>query len=102
MVERRTMVNEASRWARFSTNASSRYALALATTALALLGRWLLDPYLPKYTPYILPYSAVAASAIYAGFVPSIRPACLGLVAAKHFLYSLLASSALLTIAPAV
>jgi len=79
------MVNEASRWARFSTNALSRYALALAATALALLGRWLLDPYLGNYTPYILLYGAVALCAIYAGFVPSILAAILGLIGANYW-----------------
>ena len=79
------MVNEASRWARFSKNALSRYALALAATTLALLGRWLLDPYLRNYTPYILLYGAVALCAIYAGFVPSILAAILGLIGANYW-----------------
>src|SRR5437870_4185685 len=99
MAERRTMVNDASRWARFSTNASSRYALALAATALALLGRWLLDPYLGNYTPYILLYGAVAVSAIYAGFVPSILSAILGLIAANYWFVPPRGSLALATMA---
>src|SRR5438093_13113809 len=79
---RRTMV---SRWGRFSTNALSRYSLALAATALALLGRSLLDRYLGNYTPYILLYGAVAISAIYAGFVPSILATLLGLIGANYW-----------------
>ncbi len=66
------MVNEVSRRARFSANTPFRYAAAFAVTALALLGRWLLDPFLGSYTPYILLYGAVALCAIYAGFGPSV------------------------------
>ncbi len=79
------MVDDVSRWARFSTNAWSRYALALAATALALLARSLLDPYLGNYTPYILLYGAVAVSAIYAGFGPSILATVLGLIGANYW-----------------
>jgi len=79
------MVDDLSRWARLSTTAWSRYALALVATALALLGRWLLDPYLGNYTPYVLLYGAVAVSAIYAGFGPCILAVVLGLVGANYF-----------------
>jgi len=74
-----------SRWGRFSTNALSRYAVALAATALALLGRSLLAPYLGNYSPYILPYGAVALSAIYAGFDPSTFAVLLGLIGANYW-----------------
>ncbi len=66
------MVKEVSRWERFLASTPLRYTAALAVTALALLGRWLLDPFLGNYTPYILLYGAVALCAIYAGFGPSV------------------------------
>src|SRR5882672_9862950 len=82
---RRTMVNEVSRWTRFPASTPFRYAVALAATAAALLGRSLLDPYLGNYTPYILLYGAVAVSAIYAGLGPSILAAVLGVIGANYW-----------------
>src|SRR6266704_2719645 len=79
------MVNDVSRWTRFLASTPFRYATALAVTALALLGRWLLDPYLGNYTPYILLYGAVAVSAIYAGFGPTVLAALLGLIGANYW-----------------
>src|SRR5437868_6564447 len=82
---RRTMVNEVSRWVRFSASTPFRYMAALAVTALALLGRWLLDPFLGNYTPYILLYGAVALCAIYAGFGPSVLSVVFGLIGANYW-----------------
>src|SRR5258708_8091030 len=82
---RRTMVNAVSRWARFSASTPFRYVAALAVTALALLGRWFLDPSLGNYTPYILLYGAVALCAIYAGFGPSILIVVLGLIGPNYW-----------------
>jgi PAS domain S-box-containing protein len=70
---------------RLSESAFARYGLALTATALALLGRWLLDPFLGIYTPYILLYGAVAVSAMYAGFAPSILATVLGLLGANYW-----------------
>jgi PAS domain S-box-containing protein len=70
---------------RLAANASMRYAAALMETGVAILGRWLLDPFLENYTPYILLYGAVAISAIYMGFGPSILAGVLGLLAANYF-----------------
>jgi PAS domain S-box-containing protein len=50
-----------------------------------LLGRWLLDPFLGNYTPYILLYGAVALCAIYAGFGPSVLSVVLGLIGANYW-----------------
>ncbi len=91
-----------SRWGRFSTNALSRYAVALAATALALLGRSLLAPYLGNYTPYILLYGAVALSAIYAGFDPSTLAALLGLIGANYWFVPPRGSLALASVAQLV
>lgn len=70
---------------RLAANASIRYAAALTATAVAVLGRWLLDPFLGNYSPYILLYGAVAISAMYAGFGPSILAAVVGLLASNYF-----------------
>src|SRR6266498_348265 len=82
---RRTMVNDVSRRARFSTSTLGRYGIALTATVVALLGRWLLDPFLGNYTPYILLYGAVALSATYGGFGPSILATILGLLGAAYW-----------------
>ncbi len=79
------MVNAVSRWARFSASTPFRYAAAFAVTALALLGRWLLDPFLGNYTPYIFLYGAVALCAIYAGFGPSVLSVVFGLIGANYW-----------------
>jgi K+-sensing histidine kinase KdpD len=78
------MVNDVSRWARLSTSNFGRYAMAFAATALALLGRWLLDPFLGNYTPFITLYAAVALSAIYVGFGPALLATVLGLIGADY------------------
>src|SRR6266566_5676087 len=85
MGERRTMVNEVSRWERFLTSSFGRYAMGFAATAICLLGRWLLDPFLGNFTPFITLYAAVAFSAIYAGFGPAILAAILGLIGADYW-----------------
>src|SRR6266705_2476247 len=85
MGERRTMVNEVSRWERFLTSSFGRYAMGFASTAICLLGRWLLDPFLGNFTPFITLYAAVAFSAIYAGFGPAILATILGLIGADYW-----------------
>ena len=82
------MVNAVSRWARFPASTFSRYAMALAATAICLLGRRLLDPLLGNFTPFITFYAAVAFSAIFAGFGPAILAAVLGLIAADYWFVS--------------
>src|SRR5215472_5712024 len=79
------MVTDDSSRVQFWARAPFRYATALAATALALLGRWLLDPFLGNYSPYILLYGAVAVSAMYAGFGPSILATVMGLLAANYW-----------------
>jgi PAS domain S-box-containing protein len=68
-----------------SANTSVRYAVAVAATALALLGRWLLDPFLGDHTPYITLFAAVAFSAMYAGVGPSILATILGLIGSIYW-----------------
>ena len=79
------MTTDASRWARISASASARYGIALAATAVALLGRWLLDPFLGDYTSFVIFYAAVAFAAIFAGFGPSLLAAMLGWTCATYW-----------------
>ena len=74
-----------SRWTRFSTSTLGRYAIALGTIALALLGRRLLDPFLGDYTPFITLFVAVALLAMYAGPGPSMLGAIVGLTGATYW-----------------
>src|SRR5207245_11513202 len=85
MVARRTMVNDVSRWPRFTTGTFGRYAIAVVATSISLLGRWLLDPFLGNFTPFLTLYAAVALAAIYAGFGPAILASVLGLVGADYW-----------------
>ncbi len=77
---------------RWRTQNSSSVAVQLETISsrsgsppVALLGRWLLDPFLGNYTPYILLYASVAFSAIYVGFGPSMLATLLGLIGAAYW-----------------
>jgi len=63
------------------TNAWVRWSLAIIITALALLGRWLLDPAFGDRVPYGLLYAAVAFSAIYLGLGPALLTSVFGFVA---------------------
>jgi signal transduction histidine kinase len=55
-----------------------RFAIALATAALAVLLRWLLDPLLGHVAFYATLYMAVAFTAAFCGFVPGMVSAGLG------------------------
>jgi PAS domain S-box-containing protein len=83
--QREIVIANDPRRARFPANTSFRFATALAATALALLGRWLLDPFLGDFTPFITLYAAVAWLAIYVGLGPSILSAILGLIGAAYW-----------------
>ena len=79
------MVNDVSRWPRFTTGTFGRYAIAVVATSISLLGRWLLDPFLGNFTPFLTLYAAVALAAIYAGFGPAILATVLGLIGADYW-----------------
>ena len=79
------MSANASRWTRFSRTSLGRYAIALGAIALALLARWVLDPFLHDFTPFITLYAGVAFSAIYVGLGPSILATVLGMVGAAYW-----------------
>jgi PAS domain S-box-containing protein len=85
-------------WARFSTSALGRYTTALGLTVLGLLGRWLLNPSLHDFTPFITLYPAVAFLAIYVGLGPSIMAAILGAIGAAYWFVPPRGSFALSTV----
>jgi PAS domain S-box-containing protein len=85
LLVRRRVVTAAPLWARFSASVFGRYAIALGTTALALFARWILDPFLRDFTPFITLYAAVAFSAIYVGLGPSIVATIVGAMGAAYW-----------------
>jgi signal transduction histidine kinase len=64
---------------------SIRYTSALALTAIALLGRWLLVPVLGDHVPFALVYGAVVLSSIYLGLRPAIASSVMGIVCVRLF-----------------
>src|SRR5258705_9987654 len=74
------------RWAQISESVLARYALALAATALALLFRWLLDPFLHDDFPFTTFYAAALVLAIYAGIGPCMFASILGWFAATYWI----------------
>lgn len=67
------------------TNAPTRYAIALALTAAALVGRWAMIPLLGDHVPFALVYGAVVLSALYLGLGPSITSGVAGIVCVRLF-----------------
>jgi signal transduction histidine kinase len=64
---------------RFS--AAHAYAFALALTAVAVMARWLVDPWLGNGAPLITLYGAVAAAIAYGGLGPAVVTATTGYLA---------------------
>lgn len=60
-------------------NEFARYAAALALTSVAVLGRWLLNPWFGDHVPFALIYAAVVLSALCLGLGPSIASSVLGI-----------------------
>ena len=63
----------------------ARYAIALLATAVAVLVRFALNPFLGGYLPYITFFPVVAFSAWYCGVIPSILVTISSLVAAQYW-----------------
>lgn len=61
-----------------NARAWERYAVAVATAALAILFRWLLDPVLGHVAFYVTVYIAVAYCAIACGYLPAILTGVIG------------------------
>jgi signal transduction histidine kinase len=62
-----------------------RYGVALATAALAILLRWLLDPLLGHVAFYVTVYAAVAFCSIVCGYAPAIVSAIFGFLGILYF-----------------
>jgi signal transduction histidine kinase len=58
--------------------ALERYSVALATAALAIILRWILDPLLGHVAFYVTVYGAVAYCAVTAGLGPAVLSAIVG------------------------
>lgn len=69
---------------RISSSTPGRYAIALIATGLMLLIRWLLDPLLGDYFPFVTLFAAVTFSAVFAGLGPSIVATFVSLGAALY------------------
>src|ERR1700730_18581192 len=67
-----------------SKNPAARYAVAILTTAVALLACRALDSSLPDHVPYVMLFPAVAFSAWYCGVGPSIQAVFRALLGPKY------------------
>jgi len=63
-----------------------RYAVSFLATSGAVLLRWVLDPYLGRYTPYITLYPILAVLAMYFGVGPSVLSTIVGLVGVMYWI----------------
>src|SRR5215471_1218687 len=61
-------------------SAPFRYAVSFLATSGAVLLRWILEPYLGRYTPFITLYPVLAVLAMYFGVGPSVLSILVGLV----------------------
>src|SRR6202047_8668 len=79
------MATNASLSTQISETTGMRYGVALLATAVALLVRLGLNPFLGDYVPYITLLPAVAFCAWYCGVGPSILSAVLALIGAQYW-----------------
>jgi signal transduction histidine kinase len=61
------------------------YFLSLLVTVIALLVRWLLNPFLGTYAPFVTLFPAIAFSAWYCGIAPSLLTLALALIGANYW-----------------
>jgi PAS domain S-box-containing protein len=76
---------DSSTWRRFLRSTLGRYSIALVATAVALLLRGLLYPFLGNYTPFITLYPTVVFLAIYLGVGPSALAVVVGVIGATYW-----------------
>jgi signal transduction histidine kinase len=79
------MATHASLSTKISETTGMGYAVALLTTAVALLIRLGLNPFLGDYVPYITLFPAVAFCAWYCGVGPSILSVVVALIGAQYW-----------------
>ncbi len=60
------------------------YLVAVVTTAVAVMVRWLLDPWLSNYLPLPMIYGAVAFTVWYGGYRPALLATALGYAASSY------------------
>ncbi len=60
------------------------YSAAVAALVVALLVRWLIDPWLPAYVPFTPMFAAIAAAAWLGGLRPAILTAVVGFLACDY------------------
>ena len=60
------------------------YLVAVAATAVVVLLRWLLDPWMGYYLPFITLYGAVAAAVWYGGYRPALVATAFGYLACNY------------------
>ncbi|HKQ87637.1 MAG TPA: sensor histidine kinase [Candidatus Acidoferrales bacterium] len=64
-------------------NQIARYAAALILASVAVLGRWLLNPWFGDHVPFALVYGAVVLSALCLGLGPSIAASVFGIACVR-------------------
>ena len=74
------MTTRAAHFRKLYRSASFRYAVSFLATSGAVFLRWILDPYLGRYTPFITLYPVLAVLAMYFGVGPSVLSTMVGLV----------------------
>ena len=79
------MANDVALFDRALRNTPARYLLSLALTAVALLLRWLLNPFLATYAPFVTLYPAVVFAAWYCGIGPSLLTLASAVVGANYW-----------------
>jgi PAS domain S-box-containing protein len=62
------------------------YGVALVAVAVAVLVRWLLDPWLSRHFPFHTLYAALAVTVWYGGYRPALLAVVLGFLAVHHLL----------------
>ena len=63
-----------------------RYGVSFLATSGAVFLRWVLEPYLGRYTPYITLYPVLAVLAMYFGVGPSVLSTIVGLVGVTYWI----------------
>jgi len=79
------MVPRGSFFQRFLQTPAAKVLLSILAAVIALFVRWLLNPVLGSYVPYITFFPAIAFSAWYCGVVPALLTTVLALLAAQYW-----------------
>src|SRR5436309_2102638 len=82
------MVPQGSFFQRFPQTPAAKVLLSILAAVIAFLVRWLLNPALGSYVPYITFFPAIAFSAWYCGVVPALLTTVLALLAAQYWFVS--------------